>query len=103
MYAGAQAFIFPSKYEGFGIPVLEAFACGCPVVLSSKTSLPEVAGDAAAYCDSESEASIRQALERVLCHRDVQAELRRRGHERLKEFSWRKTATETVAIYESVL
>ncbi|MGJ0342973.1 glycosyltransferase family 4 protein [Aliarcobacter cryaerophilus] len=102
-YKNALAFIFPSLYEGFGIPVLESFACGCPLLCSNVSSLPEVAGDAACYFDPYSEESIKNAVSRVLNDSNFRKELINKGYEQLKEFSWKKTAEETKKIYESVL
>ncbi|MCI0501789.1 MAG: glycosyltransferase family 4 protein, partial [Epsilonproteobacteria bacterium] len=102
-YKNALAFIFPSLYEGFGIPVLESFACGCPLLCSNVSSLPEVAGDAACYFDPYSEESIRDAVLRVLDDTDLRKDLISKGHEQLKKFSWKQTAKQTKRIYESVL
>lgn len=101
-YQNAELFVFPSLYEGFGIPILEAFACGCPLVCSDTSSLPEVAGDAACYFDPYSQESIRDAVEKVLNSNDLQNELREKGTKRLKQFSWKQTALETKKVYESV-
>lgn len=102
-YQNALAFIFPSLYEGFGIPVLESFACGCPVICSNVSSLPEVAGEAACYFDPYSEDSIKNAVIKVLEDSTFREDLIKMGTERLKKFSWKKTAEETKRIYESVL
>jgi len=98
LYAGARSFVYPSLYEGFGLPILEAFYYGTPVVTSSISSLPEVAGDAAAYCDPLHVDSIRLAIESSLHHRK---KFIRAGNRRLEQFSWKKVARETVAVYES--
>lgn len=98
LYAGARTFAYPSLYEGFGFPILEAFYYGTPVVTSSVSSLPEVAGDAAAYCDPLHVESIRSALESSLHHRKKYI---RAGNRRLERFSWKKVAKETVQVYES--
>ena len=102
-YKNALAFIFPSLYEGFGIPVLESFACGCPLLCSDVSSLPEVAGNAACYFDPYNEESIRDAVSRVLNDSKFREELINKGYEQLKKFSWKQTAEETKKIYESVL
>lgn len=102
LYQHAVAFVFPSLYEGFGIPVLEAFACGCPVILSNLSSLPEVAGDAAAYFDPKNLRSIQDAVQRVISHENVRSDLIARGHERLKRFSWETTAQKTLNVYQKV-
>ncbi|MBU1927526.1 glycosyltransferase family 4 protein [bacterium] len=102
-YKNALAFIFPSLYEGFGIPVLESFACGCPLLCSDVSSLPEVAGEAACYFDPYSEESIRDAVLRVLDDMNLRKDLISKGYEQLKKFSWKQTAEQTKKIYESVL
>jgi len=102
-YKNALAFVFPSLYEGFGIPVLESFACGCPVLCSNAGSLPEVAGDAALYFDPYSEASIRNAVLKVLGDTIFREDLINKGYEQLKKFSWAQTAEKTKKIYESVI
>ena len=103
LYQHAQAFIFPSLNEGFGIPVLEAFSAGCPAVLSDRSSLPEVADDAAVYFDPEDDDSIANAVERVLTNELLRNELRRKGTERLRHFSCDYTAQQTLAVYQSLL
>jgi glycosyltransferase involved in cell wall biosynthesis len=102
-YKNALAFIFSSLYEGFGIPVLESFACGCPLLCSNLSSLPEVAGEAACYFDPYSEESIKNAVMKVLDSPNLREDLMKKGCEQLKKFSWKKTAEETKYIYESVL
>jgi glycosyltransferase involved in cell wall biosynthesis len=103
LYAEATAFVFPSLAEGFGLPVLEAMACGAPVVTSNRSSLPEIAGSAAELCDPTDHDSIGQALAKVLRDPDLAADLVRLGSRRAKEFTWERTARETVASYEEVL
>jgi alpha-1,3-rhamnosyl/mannosyltransferase len=102
VYSGATLFAFPSLYEGFGLPVLEAMACGAPVVCSNTSSLPEVAGDAALTFDPTSIDAIADALRRLLSDSELRAELRTRGLHRAAQFSWERTAQETLAVYESV-
>lgn len=103
LYAGAEAFVFPSLAEGFGLPVLEAMACGAPVVTSNRSSLPEVAGAAALLCDPEDPSSIGQALAKVLRDRELAGDLRRLGLERAAPFTWERTARETAACYREAL
>ena len=103
LYAHARALIYPSQYEGFGIPVLEAFSCGCPVILSRCSSLPEVAGKAAEYFDPRSIDEIRKAVKKVVYDDHACSTLVKKGKERLKLFSWEKTVDETFHIYEACL
>lgn len=100
LYSGAQALLYTSLYEGFGLPILEAMACGCPVVTSNVSSMPEVAGDAAILVDPEDFGEIRRGIETVLRQRE---ELIKRGFARVKQFSWEKAAKETLKVYESVI
>jgi len=102
LYRHARAFVFPSLNEGFGIPVLEAYSSGCPVVLSNRSSLPEVGGDAALYFDPEDDDSIADAVERVLTDDTLHAALRQKGTERLRNFSCDKTAQQTLEVYKSL-
>jgi glycosyltransferase involved in cell wall biosynthesis len=103
LYSKAQALVFPSLYEGFGIPILEAFACGCPVLLSNRSSLPEVGGDAARYFDPENVSSLVEQLTEVLENRALADDMRASGVNRLKLFSWENTALLTVETYKKVL
>jgi glycosyltransferase involved in cell wall biosynthesis len=103
LYNGADLFVFPSLYEGFGLPVLEAMACGAPVVTSNTSSLPEVAGDATLLADPEDVEAITEAMRRVLADRALAKELQAKGLERAEQFTWERTARETIAVYEKVL
>lgn len=103
LYAGADLFTFPSLYEGFGLPVLEAMACGAPVVTSNSSSLPEVAGDAAILVDPYNVEQIAQAMWLVLSQPALAAEMRAKGLARAAQFTWERTARETAAVYERVL
>jgi glycosyltransferase involved in cell wall biosynthesis len=94
LYAGAMLFVYPSLYEGFGLPVAEAMACGAPVVSSNASSLPEVAGDAALYFDPRNVDAITDALRRALTDDALRADLRLRGLAQAKRFSWERAATE---------
>jgi glycosyltransferase involved in cell wall biosynthesis len=97
LYANALAFIYPSKYEGFGLPVLEAMANNCPVVCSGTSSFPEVAGDAAFYFDPDSTASLSAAIAKASkCNRTTYAQL---AQANLKRFSWERSATELIELY----
>jgi glycosyltransferase involved in cell wall biosynthesis len=100
LYNAADLFAFPSLYEGFGLPVLEAMACGVPVATSNVSSLPEVAGDAALLIDPRDTTALCDAMERILKDTDLRATLRERGLERASAFSWEKAARETIAVYE---
>ena len=99
VYREAQLFVFPSEYEGFGLPILESFACNCPLAASRASCFPEVGGDAAEYFDPKSVDDIGHAMERVLGSSTRADELRRLGRERVKSFSWERTAALTAAVY----
>ena len=102
LMAGALAFVFPSRYEGFGLPVLEAMALGVPVITSNVSSLPDIAGGGAALLvDPEKPAELSLALKHLLEDDAKRAELGRRGLERSTEFDWDKTAGETLEVYEA--
>jgi len=103
LYAGASCFVFPSRHEGFGLPPLEAMACGTPVASSSSASLPEVLGPAAAYFSPESVDSLVEAICRVLDDAALRERLVRLGLERARGFSWDDAARRTLAIYREVL
>jgi len=103
LYSLAQVLSMASVCEGFGMPVLEAMACGCPVVTSNTSSLPEVAGDAALMVAPGDVAGLRQALERLLADAQLRDDLRRRGLARAREFSWESTAAGHLAVYRRVL
>lgn len=102
-YKNATMFIFPSLYEGFGIPILEAFACKCPLVCSNTSSLPEIADNGAEYFDPYNEESIYKAIKNVLDNSEYRKQLINNGIERLKHFSWEKTALQTKRVYEDIL
>lgn len=100
--SAAELLLFPSLYEGFGLPPLEAMACGTPVVTSNTTSIPEVAGDAAVMVDPENASEMTAALEMVLNSNDLRAELVEKGLGRSAGFNWMKTAQETRQIYAKI-
>jgi glycosyltransferase involved in cell wall biosynthesis len=103
LYNLATVFVMPSLYEGFGLPVLEAMACGCPVITTREGSLQEVVGDSAFYVDAYDMDSIASGIKKVFEDEKLQKELSEKGLENVKRFSWKKTAAETLAVYESVL
>jgi glycosyltransferase involved in cell wall biosynthesis len=103
LWALAEAFVFPSLYEGFGLPVLEAMARGVPVACSNASSLPEVAGDAALLFDPHQESAIADALERLLGEPALRESLRTRGLARVREFTWERTARLTLESYRRAL
>lgn len=100
LLSGALAFVFPSLYEGFGLPVLEAMACGVPVICSDASSLPEVAGEAARLVDPLDSGAWAQAMRQVATDQDLRRTLVERGFEQVQRFSWRQTAQETLRILE---
>jgi glycosyltransferase involved in cell wall biosynthesis len=103
LYNLADVFVYPSLYEGFGLPVVEAMACGTPVITSNVSSLPEVAGDAAVFIDPRSEMEISTALEHLIDDPDLRTRLRTAGLSRAKKFSWRSTAEQTIEGYRRCL
>lgn len=103
IYAGALAFVFPSKYEGFGIPILEAMSSGCPVVLPPLSSFPEVAGDAGIYYENEDVISLITQLKRLKSDFDFRQNYISRGYQRADNFSWSKMVDESLKVYQSVL
>ena len=104
LYSAATAFVFPSLYEGFGIPVLEAMACGAPVITSNVSSLPEVAGDAALMADPTSIEALAEAMVRLVNEEPLREELRRRGFQRVVgRFNWEASALKTLEVYRQVL
>lgn len=102
-YKNAAVFGFPSRYEGFGLPLLEAFAWDCPVTAARASSLPEVGGEAVLYFHPEDPREMLDITERALTDQGLRAELRRRGRERVREFSWAATVEKTRALYRSLI
>jgi glycosyltransferase involved in cell wall biosynthesis len=103
LYGRCEALIFPSRYEGFGLPVLEAMSYGAPVIASNASGIPEAGGDAACYVAPGDPAELAAAVLRVLNDRAYADELRRRGLQRAAAFSWERTARDTLAVIESAL
>ena len=100
LYSGALCFVYPSYFEGFGLPPLEAMKCGAPVIVGNKTSLPEVVGDAGLLVDPFEVDDIAAAIEKVISDSNLRAQLHVKGLERAKLFDWRETARQTLAVYE---
>jgi glycosyltransferase involved in cell wall biosynthesis len=103
LYAAADLFVYPSLYEGFGLPVAEAMACGTPVITSTNSSLPEVAGDAAVLVDPRDDAALAAAIERVLGDAELRTILSARGLNQSARFTWDRCARETLAVYEQAV
>lgn len=102
LYEHAACFIFPSFYEGFGLPPLEAMTCGCPVIVSHAASLPEVCGDAALYCDPGNPADIADKIRLIMSDPQLRATMRQKGLERAERFTWEKCAAETFDVIKGV-
>ena len=102
IYSQAEVFVFPSLYEGFGFPLLEAMACGTPIITGQETALPEVAGDAALYVNGRDSEQLRTQLEQLLNDSILQTQMRKKGFERVKRFTWERAARETLAVYQEV-
>lgn len=103
LYGAATLAVLPSLYEGFGLPVLEAMACGTPVACSRSSSLPEVGADAAVYFDPTNVEDIAKVICDVLTHEELRVDLRERGLARVAQFSWSRTAKETLAVYDRLV
>jgi glycosyltransferase involved in cell wall biosynthesis len=102
LYALAKAAVYPSLYEGFGLPVLEAMACGCPMICSNATSLPEVAGDAALQIDPHDAEAWAEAIAKVLLDEELRKGMIGKGYQQVSLFSWKKTAEQTKDIYKEL-
>ena len=102
LYTNAQCFVYPSLYEGFGIPPLEAQACGCPCVVSNAASLPEVCADSVVYCDPFDVADMAKKIQLVIDDEALRKELRTKGFENIKRFSWEKSAKQIIQIIEGL-
>ena len=103
LYRNAEFFIYPTKYEGFGIPLLESFSQNCPVLCSNLSSLKEVGGNAPTYFDPKDIKSINNAIEKIISNIEYKNECVKKGLIRLEEFSWKKCATETLNVYKKIL
>ncbi len=102
LYSGAELFVFPSLYEGFGLPLLEAMACEVPVIASNSLAIPEIAGDAALFFDPTNIEEIAETIEKVISNEELRKELIQKGINRVKQFSWEKTAKETLNLYKEI-
>ena len=102
LYSAADLFVYPSLYEGFGLPPLEAMSCGCPVITSNSSSLPEVIGDAGIMIDPYDIDLLASSMYEVLTNDELKADMIKKGLERAKMFSWEKCARETLEVYEEV-
>jgi glycosyltransferase involved in cell wall biosynthesis len=103
LYAGAAVFVYPSLYEGYGLPVVEAMACGTPTITSNCSSLPEVTGDAALLINPEDESDIAEALKRLLDDERLRRELAARAVTQSKKFSWERSARDLLKVYQKVV
>ena len=103
LYSGAVCFVYPSYFEGFGLPPLEAMQCGAPVIAGNRTSLPEVVGEAGLLVDPFDEAAIATAIARLIDDSDLRAELRVKGLKRARVFDWRETARRTLSVYRQIV
>jgi glycosyltransferase involved in cell wall biosynthesis len=102
-YTNAHCFVFPSAYEGFGIPVLESMNCGCPVILANHSSFPEVAGEAGIYFELDNEEDLRNKVSKVLFDDELRKEYSDKSRAQAKKFNWEKTANDCIEVFKSVL
>ena len=98
LYCGASVFVFPSSYEGFGIPLLQSMACGVPCAASNHTSIPEIVGDSALLFDCSSARSIAKTIAKIVTNKEVRDDLKNKGSMRANQFGWEKCARETLDI-----
>jgi glycosyltransferase involved in cell wall biosynthesis len=103
LYSNAQAFIYPSIYEGFGMPILEAFSYNCPVLLSNTSCFPEIAGDAVIYFDPKNIVDISDKIISVINNTSLREDLILKGRKRLSEFGWNKATQRTFEVYKKVI
>ncbi|WP_232455084.1 glycosyltransferase family 4 protein [Oceanisphaera avium] len=102
LYAGASAFVYPSFYEGFGIPPLEAQACGCPVVVSNVASLPEVCGDSALYCAPDNIEDIANKIQMMISDKDLRSDFIEKGYQNINKYSWEASAAKLNALIQEI-
>jgi glycosyltransferase involved in cell wall biosynthesis len=98
-----NSFIFPSFYEGFGLPVLEAMACGTPIVCSNTTSIPEIGGNTVVYCNPYDVNDIKEKIETVLNNKSLQKDMIKKGLEKTKQFTWEESAQKHLEVFKEVL
>ncbi len=103
LYKQAEALIYPSMYEGFGLPILEAMSCGCPVISSNSSSLPEVYGNAALSFENNSVENLTHCINKISTDKTLRELLIKKGFQRSKEFSWKKCAKETLSVYKTLI
>jgi len=103
LYNCASVFVFPSVYEGFGLPIVEAMQSGCPTIITKESCMPEVGGDAVYYVDGYDTQSLAKGIKEVFFNETLQNELSKKGLEQAKKFSWKKTAEETIEAYKKAL
>jgi alpha-1,3-rhamnosyl/mannosyltransferase len=103
LYAGAAAFVYPSRYEGFGLPLLEAMACGAPVIGARAGSIPEVVGDAGVLVDPDDEVEMAEWIGRLMTDADLADRLRRAGRTRAMDYTWERTARQTIDAYKEAI
>ena len=102
LYGGSSLMVYPSLYEGFGLPILEAMACGCPVICSNTSSMPEVAGGAAELVAPEDDLALAEAIDKVMGDRELQQRLVNAGLIRARQFDWNETARRTLSVMNDV-
>jgi len=102
LYNHAQCLVYPSLYEGFGLPIIEAFACGCPVITSKGSSTAEIAGDAAVLIDPNNTDDMTEKIREVFNNSSLQNQLVQLGHNRAHLFNWDKTANQTLKLYQAI-
>jgi len=102
-YLNSSLLIYPSLYEGFGLPIIEAFTCGCPVITNNISSMPEIGGDAAFYCDMSNPEEISKSIEALVADKDLSDKLIKRGLERATQFTWENCVQQTKGVYKDLV
>ena len=102
LYQNAVCFVYPSLYEGFGIPILEAFTCGCPAILANASCFPEIAGDAAIFFDPNDERELALCINKITEDNSIRLQYIERGYCRVRSFKWDTAAEQTMDIYRSL-